>query len=129
MGPAALALLCLALISVPITHSSSRAPQGPPDAQVGQAVVSEVRKVALVTKDILVHPATQTLYASLPGSAGPAGNSVVPINPSTGTVGTPVYVGSEPDILAFSGDGQYLYVGLDGEAAVRQFSLPRAQPG
>jgi hypothetical protein len=129
MGPAALALLCLALISVTITHSSSRAPQGPPDAQVGQAVVSKVRKVALVTKDILVHPATQTLYASLPGSAGPAGNSVVPINPSMGTVGTPVYVGSEPDILAFSGDGQYLYVGLDGEAAVRQFVVATRAAG
>ncbi|HEX8293449.1 MAG TPA: hypothetical protein VF570_16935, partial [Pyrinomonadaceae bacterium] len=119
----ALALLCLALISVPVTHSSSRAPQGAPEAQAGQAVASEVRKIALVTKDILVHPATQTVYASLPGSAGPAGNSVAPIDPEAGTVGAPVYVGSEPNILAFSGDGQYLYVGLDGESAVRRVEV------
>ena len=130
--PAALTLavlLCLALGLVPVTRSSSRAPQGPPDAQFGQAAASEVRKVALVTKDILVHPATQTLYASLPGNAGPAGNSVAPIDPATGAVGTPVHVGSEPNILAFSGDGQHLYVGLDGESAVRRFDLATQTAG
>jgi sugar lactone lactonase YvrE len=67
----------------------------------------------------------------VPSSAGASGNSIVPINPATGDVGAPVFVGSEPDKLALSDDGHTLYVALDGAFAVRRFDTqtrtPRAQ--
>ncbi|HEX8145739.1 MAG TPA: DUF4214 domain-containing protein [Pyrinomonadaceae bacterium] len=88
-----------------------------------------VRQVPLANNDIAYNPASQTFFASVPSSAGAAGNSVTTLDPLTLAVGTPVYVGSEPRPLAFSADGQTLYVGLDGAGAVRRFDVPTGTPG
>jgi len=82
-----------------------------------------VRQVALTNNDLVFSKATQMLYASVPSSVGSSGNSITPINPATGTVGAPVFIGSEPTKLALSEDGQTLYAGLDGAAAVRKFDV------
>jgi len=81
------------------------------------------RLVALTTNDLVYDPATDRVYASTPSTAGTSGNSLVPLEPETGATGTAVFVGSEPGPLARSDDGHYLYVGLDGAAAVRRFDL------
>src|SRR5688572_30652369 len=81
------------------------------------------RSLSLPTNDLVYDPHSGRLYASIPGSAGADGNSVVPIDPATGAVGTPIPVGSEPGKLALSDDGRYLYVGLNGENAVRRVML------
>ena len=45
-------------------------------------------------------------YFSVPASAGaPYGNCVVSVDPETGALGTPIPVGSDPDLLAVSSDG------------------------
>lgn len=88
-----------------------------------------VRRLQLPTKDITYDPRTQTMYASVPGSAGVGGNSITPINPATGVLGTPVFVGSEPGKLALSDDGQYLYVALEGAGAVRRLDVATQTPG
>ena len=68
--------------------------------------------------------ATQLLYASVPSSGGPTlGNSIVSIDPNTGVLGTPIWVGSEPNRLALSSDGFTLWVGLDGASSVRKVDL------
>ncbi|MEE8608248.1 MAG: hypothetical protein V3S55_11640 [Nitrospiraceae bacterium] len=82
----------------------------------------------LITKDLIFDPFTRKIYASLPGSA-PMGNSLVPLDPETGTVGTSFFIGSEPGKLAISDDGQALYVSLDGAAAVRRFDIPSQTAG
>ena len=87
-----------------------------------------VRQVPLATKDLVFNPSTQTIYASVPSSAGVGGNSVTTINPTNGVVGSSVFVGSEPGKLALSDDNQYLYVGLDGAAAVRRFDTASQTP-
>jgi hypothetical protein len=69
------------------------------------------------------HPGLRTIFASVPGAAGTTGNSITPIDPFTGAVGAPVFVGSEPRQLALAADGRTLYVGLDGAAAVRQVDV------
>jgi hypothetical protein len=38
-------------------------------------------------------------------------------------MGEPVFVGSEPRTLAISSNGQFIYAGLDGAAAVRRFDV------
>lgn len=64
------------------------------------------------------------LFASIPSTSLKYGNSIVAIDPLTGTVKTSVFAGSEPNRMAISGDGQFLYVGLDGSSFVKRFLLP-----
>lgn len=91
--------------------------------------VAEVRILPLATNDIVYDPGTARIYASVPGRAGAIGNSIVSIDPETGLIGTAVWVGSEPNKLARSDDGQFLYVGLDGAGAVRRFEIGTQTPG
>jgi len=71
-------------------------------------------------------PYSQQVYATIPSTATTiTGNSVVTINPVTGAVGTPVFVGSQPTVMAETSDGNYLYIGLSGADSVAQFDLLR----
>jgi sugar lactone lactonase YvrE len=88
-----------------------------------------VRQLSLPANDVVYNPADGTLYASVPGTGGEAGNTIVPINPATGETGAPVFVGSEPDKLALSDDGHTLYVGLNGSYSVRRFDTATRTPG
>lgn len=81
----------------------------------------QIRVLPLLTGDLAYDKTSGKLYASVPSAAGDTGNSLTTINPATGAVGTPVFVGSEPSRLALSGDGQFVYAALDGAAAVRRF--------
>src|SRR5262249_9487557 len=55
-----------------------------------------VRQVALTNNDIAYNPATQLFYAAVPSSVGIGGNSIETVDPNTGTLGAPVFIGSEP---------------------------------
>ena len=80
--------------------------------------------VPIVNNSMIYNPTNGLLYLSVPGSVGaPLGNSIVPMNPATGALGTPIYVGSEPNKMALTADGQYLWVGLDGASTVRKVNL------
>src|SRR5688572_20416547 len=87
-----------------------------------------VIKLQLQTNDLVFDSATQKVYASIPGNVS-FGNSLAPIDPITGIVSTPVFVGSDPSRLAVSTNNQFLYVGLDGTSAVRRFDLQSQTPG
>lgn len=52
----------------------------------------------------------------------------MPIDPATGAIGAPIPVGSRPNKLAISSDGQFLYVGLDGVGAVQRIVVPTRTP-
>ena len=70
----------------------------------------------------------QRIYASVPSRAGGVrGNTVTIINPATSSIDASIPVGSEPDALTISADGQYLYVGLDGAGFVRRINLTTRQ--
>jgi len=89
-----------------------------------------VRRVSLQANDIVYDPGTQQIYASVPSVAGPQlGNSVTSLDPRAGTLGNSVFVGSEPNRLALTDNHQFLYVGLDGAAAVRRIDLPTQTAG
>ena len=86
--------------------------------------------VGLLNNAMALNPINGLLYVSVPGSAGPPyGNSVVSVDPATGALGTPIYVGSEPDKLAISSDGSTLWVGLDGASAIREANLLNGTAG
>ncbi|HKO10544.1 MAG TPA: IPT/TIG domain-containing protein [Acidobacteriaceae bacterium] len=80
--------------------------------------------VNLPANAIAYEPFTRKLYATLPSTSTTiAGNSVVTIDPQTGTTGTPINVGSEPNLLAESSDGNYMFVGLSGAKAIGRLNL------
>jgi hypothetical protein len=86
--------------------------------------------VPIVNNSMVYNPVNGLLYVSVPSSAGPAyGNSVVSVDPQTGALGTPIRVGAEPDKLAVTDDGKFLWVALDGAAAVRQVDLTTGTAG
>lgn len=69
-------------------------------------------------------PYTRKLWAVLPStSTSPAGNSIVSIDPGSGTVGTPIQIGSEPNVLAATSSGNYIYVGLSGANSLGRFNM------
>ncbi|HEX7317542.1 MAG TPA: Calx-beta domain-containing protein [Pyrinomonadaceae bacterium] len=111
------ALAWLAPVSAPLSSS----------AQTGESIF--VRKIALKANDIVYSPTTNMLYASVGSSVGTGGNSITPINPSTGVVGTPVFIGSEPNRLTISDDGNTMYAALDGAFSVRRFEVQTQTPG
>ncbi len=86
--------------------------------------VSITTYVAIVNNSMVYDPANGLFYLSVPSAAGsPYGNSIVSIDPATGALGKPITVGSEPNRMAITGDGRYLWVSLDGAAAVRRVDL------
>ncbi len=83
----------------------------------------------LPVNDLAYDRFSDTIYASVPSRAGALGNRVAAIDPATGDVGPSVFVGSEPSALAMSDDGEFLYVALQGAAAVRRVHVPSFTAG
>jgi hypothetical protein len=91
---------------------------------------STVIHVALPTNDIVYDPVSDRILASVPSSAGAQhGNSITPINPYTGELGTSVFVASEPTKLALADDGSRVYVASAATNYVTPFSLLTMSPG
>ncbi|MBV9009013.1 MAG: hypothetical protein JO354_07585 [Verrucomicrobia bacterium] len=88
-----------------------------------------VKSLNVVTNHILYEPVSGKIYASVPSSAGSNGNSIVTIDPTRPAIVRYVFIGSEPDVLAASDDGQFLYAGLDGADAVRRYTIATHSAG
>src|SRR5688572_1159479 len=126
-----LALFCSALIVLPLIGIgliTSSAASG--DARVVNSLgeTDYVRFVSLPTNDIIFNAADNTLYASVPSTAGSIGNSIAPVNPYAASIGTPVFVGSEPSKLALANDGQTLYTYLAGAFSVGRYNMATQTP-
>jgi hypothetical protein len=91
---------------------------------VPAAVITSTRRVEIPARDLVWSAATGRLYASVPSSVPTYGNSVIAIDPATGTVTGSAFVGSNPGALGLSGNGDVLYVSLEGSNSVRRVALP-----
>jgi hypothetical protein len=80
-------------------------------------------QLPLAANDLVYDSNGHKVYASVSGFAGSFGNSVAPIDPQTGVIGTPVFIGSEPGKLAISSDNQFIYAGLLGLPVIRRFNI------
>jgi hypothetical protein len=81
-----------------------------------------------VANDVVWDPVHKMIYASVPTSAATNSNNIVAIDPTSGTITKTAFAGSQPNLLAISDDGQYLYVSLDGSSSVQRFTLPDLTP-
>ena len=122
------------LIQTPLVNTSVSVPSPTPTPSPTPSpsppyIPTFVRRVEQRANNIVFSSATQALYASVPSSAGASGNSITKVTPDTGVVGPSTFVGSEPNRLAISSDGQTLYVHLDGANAMRRFDVVSQTPG
>ncbi|MHB8423702.1 MAG: hypothetical protein ACYDB9_00895 [Gammaproteobacteria bacterium] len=78
--------------------------------------------------DIVWSPLQQLLYISIPASAAILPNTVAALNPYTTSITTSQSTGNNPNVIALSDDGQYLYAGIDGTNSVERFTLPGLTP-
>jgi len=110
----------------PVTVSSPAPGGGVTTAVLFSVVASGLRSLhllALPAYDLISDPTSGLLYAALAGTGGARANSLTKIDPAAATIGTSVFVGSEPKRIARSDDGQFLYVALQGAAAVRRYNV------
>jgi len=102
---------------VPICQSGSGYMQflvtGFPRIQINQAA-----------NDLVWDPVHQFIYLSVPPTV-PGGSGIAVLDPATGKIVSFTPLGNNPDVLAISDDGQYLYVGLDDSSSVQRFILPQ----
>src|SRR6185295_18247890 len=82
-----------------------------------------ITQITLTTKDIVYDSFRNKIYASVPSGALTNANTVVAINPLTGQIEAPLTSGSNPGSIGLSGDGHYLYVGIDDAASIRRLDL------
>lgn len=77
---------------------------------------------------IAYEPFSRKLYATVgSGSSTVTGNSIAAITPETGTIGTPVSIGSQPTQFAISDSGNILYAIIGGSNSVARFNLKTQQ--
>jgi DNA-binding beta-propeller fold protein YncE len=110
LGIISLALCMSSIFWVAISASSSA------DTRAVNSLggVDSVNVLSQRANDIIYNALDSKLYISVPSIVGPTGNSIRRIDPMQLSVGTPLWVGSEPNKLSLSADGHSLYVGLDG---------------
>jgi hypothetical protein len=85
--------------------------------------ITSFDSVPLQAGSVVYDSTRNLLYASASGTDVQYPNRVVVIDPVTATAVTSIPVGSNPDPLAISDDGQFLYVGLRGASSVVRVDL------
>jgi len=75
------------------------------------------------TQDIAYDATRGLVYASTMSSSSVSPLMVLPINATTGAIGTAFAVGSAPSALAVSSDGSHLFVAESGSSVVNRVSL------
>jgi hypothetical protein len=88
----------------------------------------KLSSIPVEANDMVLDPTSQQLFLSVQGTNPSNANSIAVLNPATGQFGIAESAGANPDHLAISGDGSYLYAGIDGSASVQRFTLPRLSP-
>lgn len=91
-----------------------------------------VKSVDLPARFLLWDPASHRIYATVPGSGpnvGSRANTLTIINPDTGAIVSSAFVGAEPNRMALSASGRYLYIGVDGSNSVRVYDMTKQAMG
>jgi hypothetical protein len=83
--------------------------------------------VNVQSSDVTFNPAMGLLYVSSPSSASTNPNTLVPINPTTGALGTPIAVLTNPSRVVSSGDGTFLYVVANNGQSVQRYNPSTGQ--
>jgi sugar lactone lactonase YvrE len=122
-------LIETALVDASVPVASPTPTPSPTPSPSPSVFPTFIRRINLPANDLVYSEATQNIYASIPSSVGSNGNSILRINPQSGELGPFTFIGSEPNKIAPSSDGQTLWVHLDGANAARRFDTVTQTPG
>jgi hypothetical protein len=81
-------------------------------------------EIEQAANDLVWDPVHQVIYLSVPPTV-PGGSGIAVLDPVTAKLLSFTPLGNNPDVLAISDDGQYLYVGLDDTSSIQRFTLPQ----
>lgn len=73
--------------------------------------------------DMIYEPFTRRLYMAMSDYNG-AGPTLLSVDPATGALGTPLPLPGNPEVLAASDDGQFIYIGLNPQPLIARFNVP-----
>jgi Abnormal spindle-like microcephaly-assoc'd, ASPM-SPD-2-Hydin/Beta-propeller repeat len=82
----------------------------PPGGSSNVGMLTTFHVVNLNATKLVYEPVSKLLYAAIPATSALNPNTVISVDPTTGTLGTPIPVLTNPTRLALSDDGHYLYV-------------------
>lgn len=97
---------------VPSAESTDLPAATQPERVLAPTLPSTIKEIALPNDDLIYDATRRLIYASVPGFAGALGNSIVPIDPNSGDLGSATTIGTNPGKLAISRDDHYLYAAL-----------------
>jgi hypothetical protein len=104
------------------------APGGGASAPVVFSIAYGPTVVNQAANDLVWDATRQLIYLAVPSLAASNGNSITVLDPTTGSIKSSQFAGSEPSRLAISGDDQFLYAGIEGSSSVQRFTLPNLTP-
>jgi uncharacterized repeat protein (TIGR01451 family) len=90
---------------------------------VAGSSMSNTVLIKLATRELAYDPYRNVIYATFPATNQLLGNTIGLLSPDTGNLLGTLYAGSEPNQLALSQDGRFLYVSLDGSMGIHRFDL------
>ncbi len=94
-----------------------------PISRQGTRIGDGILRFQIRMSDMKFDSKRNVLYVATPAEEGSLGNSVVPINPSTGQILDPIYVGTFPTKMALNGDKDRLYIGTRGTREIQMVDL------
>lgn len=77
----------------------------------------------VVSNDLVYNAGTNKIFASIPASNGPNGNSLGIINPVSGLLESTTFIGSDPTIMAITENGKYIYTGFSGTNKIKRYVI------
>ena len=83
-----------------------------------------IREIRLSAADIALDRDRGAIYAATSDNDSGHPNSIVVLDPISGSINAAAFAGSNPGTLAISGGGEFLYAGFWGSNAIRRFLLP-----
>lgn len=86
-------------------------------------IITVYQSLPLTANAMVYEPVSQLLFASIGTGSTNNPNTIAVINPAAGQVTKYLPVGNDPNHLAVSDDGQYLYVALDGDHTIQRINL------
>lgn len=104
-------------------------------AFVPAATSASTIKLNLTASALVYSKLNDTIYAAVADDGPSNPNTLIPINPHTGKAGTPISIGNNPNQLAVSDDGRYIWAvvergidnGVSTNTAIQRYDVSTGQ--
>ena len=84
----------------------------------------QIRVISQPANSIAYSASSGLVYAAVPSSAAANANTLLPINPYTGSAGSTISIGTNPTTVVASSDGTNLYAVVNNTTGVQRYNVP-----